>query len=72
MGSLFSQNINNDKNNDKNIIKPTLKTTLYCYKCRKTLFFNDYYKHIPECNLIHNKNNLSIIKRWEDQLHKKI
>lgn len=67
MGSLFSQNINNDKN----IIKPTLKTTLYCYKCRKTLFFNDYYKHIPECNLIHNKNNLSY-KRWEDQLHKTI
>ena len=55
MGSLFSQN----KNNDKNIIKPALSTTLYCYKCRKTLFFNDYYKHIPECNLIHNKNDLS-------------
>ena len=55
MGSLFSQN----KNNDQNIIKPTLITTLYCYKCRKTLFFNDYYKHIPECNLIHNKNDLS-------------
>ena len=52
MGSIFVLPINkpNQTNSDK------LINVIHCDKCHKTYWFNDYQKHIVNCNAIKNKN----------------
>ena len=45
MGIILSRN---KKESPKPKVK--LQTVIYCSKCRKTYLFNEYYKHIVNCN----------------------
>ena len=63
MGCLFSifklnNSNNNNKNNNNN---PLLITNKYCHICNTDFLFNEYYKHIPECNRRYReKNNINL------------
>ena len=41
------------------IQQTTLITSIYCDHCKHSFLFNDYYKHIVQCNKMikNNKNN---------------
>ena len=41
MGMIFSS--------QPNIKQNKLITTIYCYHCQRGFLFNDYYKHVREC-----------------------
>ena len=42
MGIIFSSQYR--------INQTKLITTIYCYQCKKSFLYNDYYKHLYECN----------------------
>ena len=51
MGLLLSRD---KKESPKPKVK--LQTVIYCSKCRKTYLFNEYYKHIVNCNRKHSES----------------
>ena len=65
MGTILT-NQANQVNSDK------LINVIYCDKCHKTYWFNDYHKHIVNCNAIKKHKNNKIISKWENHSLRKI
>jgi len=55
MGAILT-NLTNQTNQRNHGNSDKLINVIYCNKCHKTYWFNDYQKHIVNCNTIKNHN----------------